>query len=252
MIACLTELSFRSATYPAYSPVDITCLITASASFSSVAVFKIAPGPEVQLSVFSNPESDSVLVANAQTRRSNPSSQQVALTTTLLDGQCQDSGTYQCRQDSGNSAQGEITITAPLVTPTVTVPDDIISNKEVSMQCEGVTDPGGSLFWSLRAPGRSTFSRGLDDVSTSSQISSDSCSVTRQLSTRQVFDMSWNNTEVRCDVSDPAGNSVTFPLLIISEVLCAIDRRTVKSDMRRQSLKFIAVCDISQLVYPDL
>nr|KAG5708289.1 hypothetical protein BaRGS_021223 [Batillaria attramentaria] len=94
MIACLTELSFRSATYPAYSPVDITCLITASASFSSVAVFKIAPGPEVQLSVFSNPESDSV------------------------------------------------------------------------------------------------------------------------------FDMSWNNTEVRCDVSDPGGNSVTFPLLIISDDFC--------------------------------
>ena len=104
-------ISMKRASYvyqPPGNPANITCIL-ASDNFLSVAVYKVSPGPEVQLSQFHRNGSDVGLVSGASTRRAMEGGR-LLLITSLSRANCEDSGMYECRHASGVGGRGKISI----------------------------------------------------------------------------------------------------------------------------------------------
>ncbi|KAL8618826.1 hypothetical protein ACOMHN_000833 [Nucella lapillus] len=216
----LIALSIRNSSYDYIpgTPANITCIL-ASSHFITVSVYKTSSKTQLQLSQFHRDGNDVALVSRATTLRV-AEGRRLLLITTLAEAECEDSGVYECRNESGNMARGMISIFAPHRKPEITLPLDIISGTETSLICDGMTSSQGFLYWTAMRPTETDFSVVFKSDTRSQVLTSGPCNVTRRLRTTQVLDMSWNGTLLRCDSSQPVGSPDIKQLLVIPATVC--------------------------------
>ncbi|KAK7089920.1 hypothetical protein V1264_009800 [Littorina saxatilis] len=203
------------------SPLDIVCVYPSLnppavyvffASYVNRVPVIMAAFTESAPPSVTNPTGSEALVTQAGGR--------TMLTLRILKAACSDVGVYSCMERS-KVAQLNVGPEASHIKPNVTLPLDVIATEETTITCEGMTSSQGFLFWTTKGANDQVFSAMPVDATTTSEIvTSNSCSVTRRLTTTRVFDMGWNGTQIRCDTSQPVGQPDIKQMLVIPAEVC--------------------------------
>ena len=106
-------------------------------------------------------------------------------------------------------------LAAPVQPPTIESPLDVFFNKNSTFVCNAITASQGQVLWMIKRPGQNDFVSAFENIAQDVTLATNSCGETHRVTVNQVFDASWNETYVRCDVTDPPSSSEPVQILVI-------------------------------------
>ncbi|GFN74142.1 hypothetical protein PoB_000064800 [Plakobranchus ocellatus] len=205
------------------SSVNITCSVTPG-TYEYVRLYQDNGGKNLLLATF---YSDGSTIKESEKLSDLYRETEVGgselMTSQLADVICADQGVFWCQHDNTQKDQLELIVNVP---PSVVMtPDDdfapITSNMIV---CVANLDLRGSQV-NIHLKRRDEISGVFEDanvpvISTDVLDETPGCFQRKRTIFSQVFDLAWNNTDVRCDVPAPESTSDVFTLLVIPGDIC--------------------------------
>ncbi|KAK3769057.1 hypothetical protein RRG08_012007 [Elysia crispata] len=203
--------------------VNITCQVT-SGTFETVRLYQDKDGSKVPLVTFlpdGTSTKESQRISEVYRERNQDGGE--SMTSQLEVVSCDDEGVFWCEHDNTQSGQGYLDVDVP---PLVTLTPDadftpITKNTIICVANIDLRRSGVNIELKRRDPVSGDFvDAGVTTVDTAVLEERPGCFRRERTRFSQVFDLSWNNTDFRCDVAAPESSSSVSNVLVIPGDIC--------------------------------